>query len=247
LFIVVGVSVHDAVAIPIDSTVTIQPIRVCDDAGGNCGNPLQRLFEPEGDKIWAQAGIDLVFFGFTEFHGTTFRSLDLASEFTSLVLGAGHGQDPNPSVINMWFVESIPDCGGAAAFGCGFVSANGIAIADSVFTFNGGIGRLDTIAHELGHNLGLGHTDLGAGGPENLMTSGIRLVPASLADIFPDGAQLDQLTGAQIDQARRSTLVATVPEPGTLSLLATGLAGLARFYARRRPAPGRHAKRRKNP
>jgi len=41
--------------------LTIQPYQICDDDGTNCANSAKSLFEAEGDKIWAQAGIDLIF------------------------------------------------------------------------------------------------------------------------------------------------------------------------------------------
>jgi hypothetical protein len=139
------------------------------------------------------------------------------------------------SIIRLLFVNSITDCGGPGAgiFGCGYVDANGLAVADNVFSFNGGIGRLDTIAHELGHNLGLGHTDFGAGGALNLMTSGgTRTIPSSINDVFPDGADTDQLTAAQITEALNSNFLVSVPEPGSLYLLSLGL--LASYFRSRR-------------
>jgi hypothetical protein len=230
-FVIGTFSWSAAQALPIDRQLTIQPIQICNDDGSNCANAAQQLFASVGDKIWAQAGIDLNFLPFMTINSTALNTLNFDTEFGAPAAG---------NTIRMLFVNSITHCGGAGAgiFGCGYIDANGVAIADNVFSFNGGIGRLDTIAHELGHNLGLGHSNFGAGGAENLMSSGaVRNIPSSIDDVYPNGAQTDQLTQAQIDEARASGFLATiavVPLPGTLSLAAFAL--LAMCITRRRSA-----------
>jgi hypothetical protein len=67
-------------------------------------------------------------------------------------------------------------------------------------------GRIDVFAHELGHVFGLGHNDLGAGGALNLMTTGgSRTLPTTIGDLFPDGAQLDQLNVFVHDAKRQDS------------------------------------------
>ena len=49
-----------------------------------------------------------------------------------------------------------------AAYGEGWLGFGGLVMnMDLVMAFNGGAGRIDTIAHELGHNLGLVQPDAG--------------------------------------------------------------------------------------
>lgn len=197
----------------------IQPIQVCNDSGTTCAG--MDLFEAATRKIWSQANIDVVFL-------TPNRLLDsdllfinrsaniLDSEFYRMSFTGGRGafgrhpdSSRNSGPINVWFVDGIESSLGiGTAFGLAWVGSNGVLISDDVLDFNGGRGRLDTLAHEVGHNLGLRHTTLGAGGSNNLMTSGsFRAVPDSVDDITPDGARLDRLTSAQIDRARDSPLV----------------------------------------
>ncbi len=198
--------------------IDIQPIQVCNNSGGDCANSSMELFEGIGDKIWSQADIDLNFLSW------------LAVDDSSILNSANHGSytaNANPSIVNIWFIEDLASCGGtgstATLFGCG--GGNKISVTDLVFSFNGGIGRLDTISHEIGHVLGLGHNDFGAGGGNNLMTSGgSRTVPSSINDINPDGAGLSVLTDEQIEEARSSdVLYRVVPAPATLWLVFIGL------------------------
>lgn len=216
--------------------VSLKPIQICDDGGAGCGNAGQKLFEAEGDKIWAQAGLDLLFLPWGQINETDYLDITIGNAAVihaeaQAVMTAGVAiNDPAVTkAINMFFAPTLDSNPGLYGVGCGgsvfAASCNnqvGIFIADNVFSFNGGVGRLDTIAHELGHVLNLTHE----GGGDQLMASGgVRSIPGSINDIVPDGAALDKLTQAQIDTALSSPFV--TPEPGTVALTLLGVGVLA--------------------
>ncbi|MBW4482482.1 MAG: hypothetical protein KME14_08060 [Tildeniella torsiva UHER 1998/13D] len=211
-------------AITIDKVVTVQPIQVCSDAGDDCANVNQTLFAAETNKIWAQAGITFNFLNFTQFNSTFFQTNvddDNADDSLTNLFDSGSA-NPDDTVISMWFIKQFDSLD---TFGVAFLNSNRLAIADNVFSFNFGNGRLDTIAHEIGHTFGLDHNTFGTDDDitNNLMTSGgTRLVPDTIGDITPDGANLDQLNQLQIDQARNSPTAKAVPTPS----LVFGLAGM---------------------
>ncbi|MGD1953173.1 MAG: zinc-dependent metalloprotease family protein [Leptolyngbyaceae cyanobacterium] len=186
----------------------VQPIQVCDDAGIVCAQV--EFFETIADKIWDQANIDIAFLPLNQLNDSTYLTTD-ADEFSDLSFSgdAGDfGRHPDSSrtegPINLWFVDVIETSTGLIQFGNAWIGLNGVLISDDLLDFNG-TERIDVIAHELGHNLGLRHTTFGAGPDDNLMSSGgVRTVPESIDDIFPDGDRLSQLTSAQIERARDS-------------------------------------------
>lgn len=195
-----------AVALPIDKFVTVQPIAVCDDLGFGCANADGILASTAAvtNAVWAQAGIAVSFLPTRRFNDSDFLITDVnpgnaaTDEGRRLLRTPGQQQSANPTTINMYFVPQLRDAsnGYANLNGFGFINGNGIII--------GGAPRLDTIAHELGHNLGLDHGTLGAGAANNLMTDGAaRSMLGSIADVAPNGGNLAQLGAAQIARARQ--------------------------------------------
>lgn len=197
--------------------ISIQPIQVCDNSGNRCARV--NLFEDITRKILAQAQLKVSFLPINQIRNTRFlkiqdnpnRSSD-DYEFYELSRSGeagAFGRNPNSTrtsgPINVWFVEEIEAVNeDFTQFGLGWVNANGVLISEAANSFNG-TGRPDTLAHEIGHNLGLRHGSLGAGGPNNLLTDGGRRnIPTSAGDVGADGAGVDTLTDAQIAQIKRS-------------------------------------------
>ncbi|WP_163660261.1 zinc-dependent metalloprotease family protein [Adonisia turfae] len=207
---------------PDQLVLEVQPIQVCDDDGIVCAQV--ELFEAIADKIWGQAGIDIAFLPLNQLNDSTYLTTD-EDEFIDLSFSgdAGDfGRHPDSTrtdgPINLWFVDVIETTTGLVQFGNAWIGLNGVLVSDDILDFNNGAGRIDVIAHELGHNLGLRHSTFGAGEADNVMSSGaVRTVPESIDDIFPDGDRLSRLTPEQIERARESDFL-TEAEPDDNSL-----------------------------
>jgi hypothetical protein len=189
-----GATVADA------ATINVQPIVVCNDAGGSCaGNPLTstqaQKFIDVTNAALAQLGLTVNFLPSTQLNNTGFQNVECptspCTELVSLATGAGHGQNADPSVYNMWFVDQVNSGG---AWGVGAFPGNGVAISDDIIAAN----RFDTLAHELAHNFGFdpsatsGHVS----DQTALMADGTnRIIPATATDVNPNGLQLDKING----------------------------------------------------
>lgn len=220
--------------------VNIQPIQVCDDLGNNCAEipgPSTSDFADATDLIFAQPGLEVTVnvLQATQFNSSQYL-VTSSTESNSLLdpFATDTNRHLNNLVLNMWFVEDLHNDTAGTTFGLALVGGNGIIINDAIF----GTGRLDTIAHEIGHNLGLDHASA-LGDNNNLMQSGgSRNTPSVLGDITTDGVTgVDVLNGTQIATALGSQFITAdaIPAPGMLVLF--GLGSIAIIGTRRR----RHA------
>ncbi len=208
------------------SFITVKPIQVAMDDGTMPANNAKELFSAFTTKIWAQAGITVNYLPFMTLKKTSYQNFTTIADETAFFNDTANNMiSTDPNVITMWFVKSLTggDFGTVDAIG-----GRKVMIADNVFSTN----RYDTLAHELGHNLGLTHTGFGAGGADNLMTTGgTRTIPGVIGDVNPDGAKLDKLTAAQIAKAMSSPYC--VPEPMTLLMFSSGF-GILVFAGKRK-------------
>lgn len=236
---------------PITKVLNVHVVDVCSSTSGCAseGPSGDKFFQTEVNAIYAQAGIKVNFVSETylggannsygaagitygnQFYNVNDSSTNSFSNLDSLFGG------PSSSTVYMFLVHSVNAGGSGITFGEGWLGYGGLVIAmDAVMTYN----RLDTVAHELGHNLGLMPNSLGgvnghSTDPDDLMASGsIRHVPTSLSQISTNGLTgYDQLPADQVAYIRNSSLLQNyVEEPASWLLLMVAVPGLIRLRRR---------------
>ncbi len=166
------------------NVIPIQPIQVCNDAGVNCA--IVSTFADYSNKIHVQGGNTLSFLPIKKLNRSAYLKLETKAEVRELIRSQA-GTQRTTGAYDIWFVKSIR--GGHVA-GTAARLADGAVVSDDIIPVN----RFDTVAHELGHNFGYGHTSITQIDAERfLMAPGdIREIPTTLLDVNPDGKQLDR-------------------------------------------------------
>jgi len=230
--------------------VTIQPIAVCNTDGSGCGNAQGLINDavPYVNANFARLNMAVTFLPVAQFNDSSYTTTvvdqnRLTDQSRRLMRDPGHSQNPNPQVLNMFFVPNLQGTPGQGLpLAYSFVNGNGLIIGPNP--------RTDTIAHEISHNLGLDHTTFGAGASTNLVTTGTaRLSPTDPSQVSSNA--LDQLTSQQagqlraplfsVNQTRMVTMLsegsaAGIPGARTSTLITVSPDGYPNLF--RQPGPG---------
>lgn len=170
----------------LDEVLTIQPIALCNQLGNVCTDAslINRDFLVQ---TYAKVGVAVAVLPTRVLRNDDLMtSLDARTEAiakaTLIALHtAGVNADAtstNIKTLNVYFADDLQSNDGTTLFGFAALSGNGAVINSTAV---GAYNRTDTVAHELGHNLGANHKTLSAGGADNLMTDGdTRSTPASV-------------------------------------------------------------------
>ncbi len=176
--------------------------------------------ETEMEAIFASNGLtlDVRYLPGAAVNDPLFLSLSTEAEFISLLSQPGIALSPT---INLLFTDSLSWCGVSNPnfVGCAELPGNH-GVVESLFAASG-LGD-ELVTHEVGHMFGLEHTGAATDLMYPFLSAGTALSALEITTIL--ASPLTQNDGVDFIEIQA---FAVIPEPGTLVLVATGIAALA--------------------
>ena len=180
----------------ISQTVNLNIIDLCDTTGTICapaGNV--QTYVNYATAIYAQAGIGIAATAVQKLDlpnysdcgittASTVCTAGLLSSSRDLVNTPGHLQSTTKNTLNVYLVNNLVTASngaGTPGYGWGLIGGNGLVVATGTNPTTKLTAAIDTMAHELGHNLGLDHVDQS----DNLMKTTTRTTPFDVCQIPP--------------------------------------------------------------